>query len=248
MLKGAGQIREAYRDDEVAKRYIEERFREPLGALLHARQVRALKRLLGVPGAPRSVLEIAPGPARLTAEIARSFPGHGVALDASAAMIAEARRRVPEAVRARWTFVHGDAFALPFRGGFDVVYTFRFLRHFDAQDRVRLYSQIRDVLRPGGRLVFDAVNAAVSEAVRAADPASHKHYDALHSLPELREEMAAANLPVERVEGVQRGYPLLYRLQVLVAPRSRAIARAAMECLDRLGGDPLEWIVTCRRE
>jgi hypothetical protein len=35
--------------------------------------------------------------------------------------------------------------------------------------------------------------------------------------------------------------------QVYVAPRSRALARGAMELLDRLGGPPLEWIVTCRR-
>ncbi|HXG11715.1 MAG TPA: class I SAM-dependent methyltransferase, partial [Gemmataceae bacterium] len=41
---------------------------------------------------------------------------------------------------------------------FDLVYTFRFVRHFRRSDRERLYVQVRRVLKPGGYFVLDAVN------------------------------------------------------------------------------------------
>lgn len=245
-IRGRLAIREAYRDEGVARQYIDGRFREPLGALLHARQADALKRLFR-DRCPARVLEIAPGPARLTVEIARFETCRGTVLDASAQMLAEARRRLAPIAGDRWTFVHGDVFHLPFRAEFDVVFAFRLLRHFDEGDRVRAYAQIAQALRPGGVLVFDAVNETVSARLRAQDPQSHRHYDALLRPDALRREMEAAGFEITSLEGVQRRYPLLRRLQTLVAPRSRATARAAMELVDRLGGgEPLEWIVTCR--
>ena len=39
MIEGHEKIRAAYRDDGVARDYVARRFREPLGAMLHDRQV-----------------------------------------------------------------------------------------------------------------------------------------------------------------------------------------------------------------
>lgn len=248
MFEGHDGVRDAYRNEHVAARYIDERFREPLGALLHDRQASALKRLIGSRPSGR-VLEIAPGPGRLTTEIASVAGVRGTVLDASAQMLAQARRRVEPVARGRWTFVHGDAFHLPFDTEFDAVFVFRLIRHFDDGDRVRLYREIRRVLRPGGVLVFDAVNEAVSAPLRArSDPAEYGVYDALLRPEQIHAELAEAGFSVMSLEGVQRRYTLLHRLQVIVAPRSRAVARAAMELVDRFtGGQPLEWIVTCSR-
>ena len=60
----------------------------------------------------------------------------------------------------------------------------------------------------------------------------------------LEEELRYSDLRMISLEGVQRNYPALSRIQTLVAPRSRAVARMAIEFTDRLGGAPLEWIVT----
>jgi len=50
------------------------------------------------------------------------------------------------------------------------------------------------------------------------------------------------------VRGLDHVREILSNIQCLVAPRSRSIARAVMEAIDRApGGQPLEWIVTCRR-
>jgi SAM-dependent methyltransferase len=168
-------------------------------------------------------------------------------MDASRAMLGQARRRL-EAAGLSWRCVNGDAFALPFGSDFDLVYSFRLVRHFERRDRLRLYRQIARVLRPNGRFVFDAVNADVSAPLReAAAPGEYEHYDALLTPAELEDELAEAGLALRSLEGVQHRYGALSRAQVLIAPRSRPLARAAMEVIDRLGGAPLEWIVTCSR-
>lgn len=247
MIEGVIALREAYRDEDVAARYIENRFREPLGAMLHARQVRALRAIVRA-ARPREVLEVAPGPARLTLEVARVLDRPGTIVDASPAMLAHARRRLDRAGAAAWRCVAGDAFALPVDGPFDLVYSFRLIRHFERPDRLRLYREIARVLRPGGLFVFDAVNAEVSEPLRAAaNPGEYEHFDALMRLPELNAELREMGFAIASLTGVQRNYTTLARAQVLIAPRSRPLARAVMEVVDRFGGAPLEWIVTCRR-
>ena len=246
MIHGVIALRDAYRDERVAARYIENRFREPLGALLHARQARVLRAIVHE-ARPREVLEVAPGPARLTVEVARVLDRPGTVIDASPAMLAEARRRL-DAAGATWRSVAGDAFALPVHGPFDLVYSFRLIRHFERPERLRLYREMARVLRPGGLFVFDAVNADVSGPIRAAAaPGEYEHFDALLRLPELETELGEAGFGIASLTGVQHHYRTLSRAQILIAPRSRPLARAVMEVVDRLGGAPLEWIVTCRR-
>lgn len=245
VIQGVEGIRDAYRSTTVARKYIERRFREPIGALLHDRQVsgvvREINRL-----EPRRILEIAPGPARVTVDVARSVGRRWTIVDASAQMLAEARRNLDGGEG--WNIVQGDAFSLPAGETFDLVYSFRFIRHFEKADRLRLYGQIRKVLRPGGLVIFDAVNEKVSAPLRAANPSDYQHYDALFGPDELRAELRDAGLEVMGFEQVQRRYSILCQLQKFVAPRSRSLARMAMELVEAIpGGEPLEWIVTCRR-
>ena len=245
MFRRPDEIRDAYRDDGVARAYVAERFREPLGALLHDRQVRAVQRVIAGHD-PRHILELAPGPARLTLDLVASLGGRAVAIDASWQMLSEARRQLATANGAV-RFVHGDAFHLPFLPSFDLVYSFRLIRHFDAADRTRLYRQLHTVMRPGGLLIFDAVNELVSAPLRRQRPEAYKHFDALLRPVELTRELDEAGFSVVGLDGVQHRFSLLSKVQVLVAPRSRPLARLAMECIEATGGEPLEWIVTCRR-
>jgi len=247
MFKGRDQIQQAYRDDNVARQYVAERFTSPLGALLHDRQVKAVTDLIHRHGI-RQAVEIAPGPARLTVDIADHLE-RVTLLDASAQMLHEARRRLEtRRLLERARFVQADAFALPVIANLELVYTFRLIRHFQADDRIKILSQIAGILRPGGRVVFDVVNETVSTALRAkAGAGEYEHYDALLRPETVRDEARQAGLELESLIGVQHRYPTLHRIQVLVAPRSASLARAAMEILDRTGGEPLEWVAICRR-
>lgn len=244
-IRGVDDIREAYRDTGVAERYIEERFVQPLGAMQHSRQLRYVQRAIDR-HQPARVLEIAPGPARLTAEVSLTT-AHGVLVDASAQMLAQARRRLVAADQRRWSPLQADGFRLPFQRAFDLVYTFRFIRHFEGSDRQRLYRGIAEILRPGGLLIFDAVNETVSAPLRAAAPEAFRHYDALLRPEALRAELNDAGFDLVNMRGLLHRYTWLYQVQVLVSPRSRLLARLAMEIADRTGGEPLEWVVTCRR-
>jgi ubiquinone/menaquinone biosynthesis C-methylase UbiE len=248
VIKGIDGIREAYQDERTADAYIRERFVQPLGALLHHRQMAALRRIIRR-ARPHDVLEIAPGPGRLTTEVASLLCRPGTLVDASVPMLAAARARLERATPVRWRYLGGDAFHLPFRSRFDLVYVFRLIRHFEQAERARLYAEIARVLRPGGLLVFDAVNEVVSAPLRArARETVFRHYDALMRPAALRAELAQAGFEVLTLRGAQHRYSVLARIETLVAPRSRFLARAAMEIVDRVGGgEPLEWIVTCRR-
>ncbi len=246
MFRGIEQIRDAYRKDAVARDYISERFTQPLGALLHDRQVAALKRLMST-RRPASVLEVAPGPARLTFELAGSLPGVGAIMDASAQMLHQARTRL--GTTTRWRAVQGDAFHLPFGDQFDLLYSFRLVRHFEAEDRAALYRQFARVLRPGGILVFDAVNEVVSKPLRDRAPEEYQHFDAMFDKDALTREIESHGFKALRFIGVQHRFPILQQIQVLVGPRSRRVARWLIEACDRLpAGKPLEWIVVCQRK
>jgi len=242
-LSSESEIGVAYQGAEVAAQYVEQRFASELNCLLHERQVAAVNEVIGQPQ-PRRVLEIAPGPARLTRDV--RFDGELICLAYNRGMIDVGKATATG--RVRW--VQGNAFALPFAGGsFDLVYSFRFVRHFRHDDRTRLHREIRRVLRPGGTLVLDAVNQEVSGPLRAACPEDYPIYDKLYaSEAELREELDEAGFAVNRIVGVQRWYNAQYCAQVLLGPRSRRLCRLAVRTLEALRRGPsLEWIVTCRR-
>jgi ubiquinone/menaquinone biosynthesis C-methylase UbiE len=91
--------------------------------------------IAGLP--PVRTLDVACGTGFLT----RHLPGEVVALDQSARMLAEARRRAPAA-----TFVRGDALDLPFAArSFDRVFTSYFYCHLEEAERVRFLGEARRV-------------------------------------------------------------------------------------------------------
>ena len=246
MIKGHDDIRIAYQDDCVAKDYVANRFVSPLGAMLHDRQVREVHKVVRQQ-AIRRALEVAPGPARLTVDVAPLLEEITL-LDASPQMLDEARQRLSaRGLDSRAKFVEGDAFNLSLSERFGLVYSFRLIRHFEREDRIKLYRQMLSVLSPGGWLVFDAVNGVVSARLRAANPGDYAHFDAMLRPDELREELREVGLELVRLVGVQYRYTVLMQCQRHLAFRLPAVARMAMEVVDRLGGEPLEWVVVCRR-
>src|SRR5262249_23685533 len=125
------ELQRYYQDQSVADDYMRRRTTQPLNGVLHHRQVAFLNRVLAA-SAPRTVLEIACGPGRLTASVQR-VPC-GVAIDSSAAMLQTAQQRMNGSA-GRWSFLRSDAFVLPFRSAcFDAVFTLRFVRHFQLDD------------------------------------------------------------------------------------------------------------------
>jgi SAM-dependent methyltransferase len=216
---------------------------QPLGAVLHARQVGFLNRVIGEL-APARVLEIAPGPARLSAEL-RPVP-QAVGMDFSPRMLSEARRRTSEH-GLRWSFVRGDGFALPFAtGAFDLVFSVRFVRRFEPAPRRQLYAEIRRVLRPGGHLVLDAQNRLVAGPHREGRD-GYPVYDELWLRDELVAELASAGFTVRHLEGIMRQFAWQWRLHRLRRFRLGGPARLLIRALEWTPDrNPSTWMALCR--
>jgi demethylmenaquinone methyltransferase/2-methoxy-6-polyprenyl-1,4-benzoquinol methylase len=96
-------------------------------------------------GADARVLDVATGTGAVARELRRRFGCTVVALDQSAGMLAEARRRLGDAVE----LVEGEADHLPFADGeFDAL-TFTYLLRY-VEDPAATLRELARVVRPGG--------------------------------------------------------------------------------------------------
>lgn len=230
-----------YRDPGVVGTYLDRRTAQPFNGFLHASQVAFINGALRE-RRPARVLEIAPGPGRLTADV---DPLPIIALDASAAMLSVARERL-RAKNRPCVLLQGDAFRLPFAAGrFDFVYSLKLIRHFQIADRMRLYGEIRRVLGPGGMFVLDVQNRAVSLPHRLAKGVdSYRIYDELYDAPEVTDELASAGFAVRRMGGIARHFGIQRYLNRLRRLGLGDAARRLISVIERLpGGAPSTWMV-----
>lgn len=124
------------------------------------------------------------GPGTITADLAQLVaPGAVVGVDASSAILDEARTLSAERGLTNTTFEVADAYALPYEtGSFDVVHAHQVLQHLG--DPVAALREMRRVARPGGLV-----------AVRDGDYGAMTWYPASEGLDNWRElyrEVAAA--------------------------------------------------------
>ncbi|MCX8072594.1 MAG: class I SAM-dependent methyltransferase [Candidatus Binatia bacterium] len=243
-LRRPEELKSYYRDERVVETYLNVRTAQPLNGLLHRRQVALLNGFIAATR-PSRVLELACGPGRLTAEMLNV--ASGVAVDASAPMLRMARQRTRVG---SWAFLRCDAFRLPFRdASFELVYSARFVRHFELPDRRRLYAEVQRVLSSDGWFVVDALNFDTSYPARLERGLEHyKIYDVLYRPGEAERELTEAGFRVVRLEGILKWFPLQRRLNRLRfrAPR---LARQLIELLEKLPGNyPQTWMIFCQNK
>jgi SAM-dependent methyltransferase len=171
-------------------------------------------------------LDVACGPGSVVVAFAgRVREAHG--LDATEAMLAEARRLAARAGTRNVAWHRGDAYALPFANGtFDIVSS-RFAFHH-MQEPARAFAEMVRVARPGGRIVLSDAVASDDPAKAAAFNAMERFRDpstvAFRPLAFLRGLFAVVGLPAPEVR--------LYRVP---AERERVVAMAFPKGGDRTG-------------
>jgi len=127
-LSTENEIQRYYSAGKVTADYVQNRFVSEVHRLLHESQVAAVQRAFEKVR-PARALEIAPGPGRITRAVRPT--GKLLCLEFNEGMIREgARACTPEKI-----WVRGNGFHLPFPQDFDLLYTFRFVRHFHREDR-----------------------------------------------------------------------------------------------------------------
>jgi SAM-dependent methyltransferase len=242
-IRSKAGLADFYDDPEVVDSYLQKRKVQPLGSVLHARQVAYLNRVIAELS-PKRVLEVAPGPARLSAELT-PVP-LAVGMDFSPRMLAEACRRTREH-GVRWSFVRGDGFALPFAtGSFDLLFSVRFVRRFEPAPRQRLYAELRRVLRPGGHLVLDAQNSLVAGPHRVGRK-GYPVFDQLWRREELVAELEGAGFTVRHLEGIMRRFGWQWRIHRLRRLGLAGLARVLIRVLERTPDtNPSTWMALCQ--
>lgn len=240
MLKQPDEIRGAYSSDRTAEDYVDTRFASAWGSVMHRAQVKVVNDVIRTEGV-RHVLEIAPGPARLSVDV-HGFE-RGLLCEFNESMLQVARRRL--AHNDRWAMVRGDGFHVPVRraAGIDLVYTFRFIRHFELPERERLYREIRELLGDGGLFIFDAVNVGIDRGA----PEQYGIFDQLYDRPTLERELQDHGFEPLSFTPVIRHMALQQQIQILVGPRSTRLARLLIQALEAFPGEPLEWVVVSRK-
>ena len=240
LIRDKGGLQQFYDDPKVVGSYLK-RKESPIGAVLHARQVEFINDVIRELK-PERLLEIAPGPARISAEL-DPVP-LAVAMDFSPNMLAEARRRTRAMGRPHWNFARGDGFRLPFKtASVDFVFTIRFIRRFERASRENIYREIHRVLRPGGHLVLDAQNRLVAGPHRASR-GGYNVFDELWLRDELVAELDAAGFAPLRLEGMIRRFALQWQLHRLRRFRLGGPARLLIRALEWTPADnPSTWMV-----
>lgn len=243
-------IKRAYSTDDVSNGYIEKRFITPIGRLLHEKQVDFVINIINNHKF-NNILEIAPGPARLTVDIGTKCNGvKGTIVDVNANMIRLAQKKLNKAgLLGSWRVVLGDAFALPLSDKFQLIYTFRFIRHFRRDDRSRIYSQIYRSLDKNGLLVLDAVNYYVSYPLRKKHGKyQYPIYDKLYKYNDFDQELRENGFNILECARVQTNYRLQSLIQKWISPRSDKLAYFLLKIIETAKlGQPLEWIVLCQK-
>ena len=246
MNHAKAKIQTLYDCKSVAEEYIKIRFSKPLGAVQHRIQVRAVNQTIHNYKA-RNILEIACGPARLTTEIT-GFE-NGVAIDNSHEMLSIAKHRVSN--NSQWKFLNGDAFNLQIDDEFDLIYSFRFIRHFELKDRRRLYSNVSDLLSESGIFLFDAVHYEKPKCIQYFEKKGDMQiYDKIYlTQHELITELDRAGFEVLEIKEVVRHF----YIQAVISRAAHLLGLNAMgerviAMLENLKfGRSLEWIIICRK-
>lgn len=242
-----------YESSAIADTYLAKRMRYSWQRLLHHKQVAALNRVIAQYN-PAQVLEVAPGPARLSVEL-RGIK-RAVMVENSEQMIAIAAERLKRhGLQDVWQVVSGDAFdltSLVRNGTFDFAFTFRFLRHFRGPERERLYASLRQCLSPSGLLMFDVVNATVRDRIDARNTAPSKDeipiYDVTYTPDTFAAEMKDNGFDLVSLAPVLGHFDSQASWSYRLEDHSRAISSAVVNALEALPSQqPLEWVALCRK-
>ncbi len=203
-------LKERYQDIPTAKFYLRDRFSEPLWQMVHQKEVNFINNFFKK-NKPKKILDLATGPGRIARDL--KYFKEGIALDFNQSMLKEAKLNLD---LKKWQVLKGDAFNLNFKGEFDAVLCFRFLRHFNLADRKKIYKQIKKVLRPKGYLIFEALNKNMKrgkyiEKFTGAWDKTIK--DEIYTLTKLKKELLSVGFKLIKSQNILNNWSKILKKQ-----------------------------------
>jgi len=240
-----------YTRKEVVDKYVEKRFTTLFGRVLHNGQVAAVNQAIAKYKI-NNVFELACGPGRVTVGV--KGIKKGFALDSSNGMLELAKQRMNKlsSEKNKWEFVKGDAFKIGkifASKKYDMVFSFRFLRHFIDADRGRILFQINKILKRGGVLVFDAPNENIEKKIRhILGKSKYPVYDFLWDEKGLIREIKEAGFyKIKLIPNIKHFWieGMISKISLVVG--FAGISLKLINFIESIGSgrNPYEWVVVC---
>lgn len=243
-IKEKKAIKNFYKKQEVTEAYIQDRFETPLGRHMHLFQVKQINKSIKEYNC-KKIADIACGPARLDKDV--TIFEKAVGLDSSPAMLQLAQKRAP-----LWQFRMGNAFKTGFKPQeFDMVFSFRFIRHFKYAERKQAYSEMRRIVKKKGIIIFDAVNYDKDYSVRKrVGFDKYPIYDKLFRKKELIAELNKNKLKlIKLVPCINHLYTVTFISKVSLKLKLTRIGFHFIKIIEKIPSRrPLEWIVVCQKK
>ena len=241
VVKGKIKVAKYYENKYLAGDYIEDRYTKPLGKLNHVLQINILNSLIRGFSC-KNVLEIAIGPAR----IAKDLKGYkkGLGIDNSQQMLDIA---VLNLKNKNWKLYKINAFNFSTKNNFDLVYSFKFIRHLNYNERKKIYGVIKKILTKDTLFVLDVPNKNVYSRYSKKYPSLV--YDEYWDLDEINKEFIENNFVVYKV------YPILkhFKIQELISKLSKfkflnSLLYFTLKLIENLPGkNPFEWVFVLKK-
>ena len=245
-------VSKLYKNQTVADSYIDKRFVFSWQRILHNKQVSTINNAI-MEFTPDNILEVAPGPARLTTEI--TGVKKGTLLEYSEEMLTVAQKRLKEKnLQGVWDVKHGNAFELDkLNEHFDFIYTFRFIRHFHLEDRGRLYNGLSERLSSNGLLMFDVVNKPtrdkLDKKVKQPSKDSLPVYDVTYTEFEFRNEMGKFGFEVISLTPVLPLFAIQNLISCKLDDVVPKLSNTIVHLLEAIpNSNPLEWIALVKKK
>ena len=249
-IKSKEKIKKWYEDKDIASAYLKKRFNDPLGRLRHVKQIEVINKEIRK-NQPKNVLDIACGPARITADLRGNFDG--LAVDNSEEMLKIAKTRVKNK---KWQFKKIDAFKVSeINQKFDLITSFRFVRHFNNEERKKLYSEIRKLLSDKGLFIFDVVNKKKWNFVRNLGKLIGKKdsmpvYDKFYMRKEIENELRNNGFKIVKIKPSFNYFLIEYAIAKFFSfLRLNKLGFYVIYLIDKIKSmNPYEWTVVCKKE
>lgn len=204
LVIGQDEIKRYYSQFEVAEHYNDDRFMTYPENCFDIWERCTIQTLIErkAKGNQLEILDIAPGDGRILQEDIKY--GNCVGMDASEAMLNLVRERFADSERLKT--VEGDYFTDEIEQSFDIITTFRYIRHFTYLDRQKLYRKIRSNLKQDGVLIFDVPNIKYECEQRAINGWGHFNiYDMFWSKEGITSELQQNGFRVDCMIEVGNG-------------------------------------------